>query len=336
MIWLLDEPRTVRVRFMLQKSCQFGEHFLVVGEHRALGSWNPEKALPLEWSDGHIWVADDVELPVGEEIKYKFILRSLLGKIKWQPGPDKVLQTCESADAIVVTGDWESEADEKTTEKEKVSEDSTAAGADGEGATESNQAEVAEGNLKNTAEAGEEKPVVHEGEPALIPGLAPLAASPTEVEGKSDEASGESTAGKTDSPPAAAAEVGSSIAENNPFKSFTAAEKDMPTFSATSLAWLLRVLTSRFGSLYKYIKTRLIHTHSSEDLDSATRLPVEGLFTSGTEGTTEAGSDENKIEVKPWHIKMSAYSNAIASYHLINRLNIAVEDRKPMHVDARS
>ena len=184
-----DDPRTVRVRFTLQKSCRFGEQFLLVGEHQILGSWNPDKAIPMEWSDGHVWVTDDVELPVGEEIKYKFILRPLSGKIKWQPGEDKVLQTCESAEAeaaIVVTGDWESPDDEKTTEKEKASDDVTAAGSDGADATESKQEaedEVVHEDLKSTAvEAGDqEKRVVHEGEPVLVPGFATVAASATEA-----------------------------------------------------------------------------------------------------------------------------------------------------------
>lgn len=52
--------RTVRVRFQLRKECVFGEHFFILGEHPVFGGglWDPENALPLNWSDGHVWTLD--------------------------------------------------------------------------------------------------------------------------------------------------------------------------------------------------------------------------------------------------------------------------------------
>lgn len=50
----------MRVRFQLRKECVFGEHFFILGEHPVFGGglWDPENALPLNWSDGHVWTLD--------------------------------------------------------------------------------------------------------------------------------------------------------------------------------------------------------------------------------------------------------------------------------------
>lgn len=40
-------------------------------------------------------------------INYKFILKEITGTVSWQPGPDRVLETWDTANTISVTGDWE-------------------------------------------------------------------------------------------------------------------------------------------------------------------------------------------------------------------------------------
>lgn len=46
------------MKFVLQKRCEFGQQFLVVGDDEVLGAWNPKVALPMQWSDGHIWTKE--------------------------------------------------------------------------------------------------------------------------------------------------------------------------------------------------------------------------------------------------------------------------------------
>lgn len=53
-----DESKFVRVAFQLQKDCDFGDQFLIVGDEPILGLWNPSDALPMTWSDGHIWTVE--------------------------------------------------------------------------------------------------------------------------------------------------------------------------------------------------------------------------------------------------------------------------------------
>ncbi|XP_027908312.1 uncharacterized protein LOC114167424 isoform X1 [Vigna unguiculata] len=101
-----NESKFVRVAFGLQKNCEFGEQFLIVGDDPSLGSWDPLEALPMTWSEGHIWTAE-VDMPAGKLIQFKFILKGKEGDIIWQPGSDRVIQTWETVNTITVCEDWE-------------------------------------------------------------------------------------------------------------------------------------------------------------------------------------------------------------------------------------
>lgn len=46
------------------------------------------------------------DLPVNKVIKYKFILKGLVGAVSWQPGPDRILKTWETEKMISVSEDW--------------------------------------------------------------------------------------------------------------------------------------------------------------------------------------------------------------------------------------
>lgn len=48
----------------MHRNCKFGEQFLVVGSDPMFGSWNPAKAIPMAWSEGHVWTAEMVSLIV--------------------------------------------------------------------------------------------------------------------------------------------------------------------------------------------------------------------------------------------------------------------------------
>ncbi|KAI3419225.1 CBM20 domain-containing protein [Psidium guajava] len=109
--------RKVHVRFQLQRECQFGEQFLVVGDDPALGSWDPSSAVSLDWSDGHIWSVE-LDIPTGRDIRFKFILRQRDGEILWQPDPDRILQILDTDKTITIYEDWENAELRKITEEE--------------------------------------------------------------------------------------------------------------------------------------------------------------------------------------------------------------------------
>uniref|UniRef100_A0A0A8YCR2 CBM20 domain-containing protein n=1 Tax=Arundo donax TaxID=35708 RepID=A0A0A8YCR2_ARUDO len=97
--------KTVHVRFVLNKQCPFGQSFHLVGEDTALGLWDPSKAVALEWAEGHDWIAEK-DLPANKLIEFKFLLRDSSGKLHWQIGPNRSLQTGETAKTLVVYEDW--------------------------------------------------------------------------------------------------------------------------------------------------------------------------------------------------------------------------------------
>ncbi|XP_020577140.1 uncharacterized protein LOC110022508 isoform X2 [Phalaenopsis equestris] len=100
------QSKTAHVKFILQRQCQFGEQYLLVGDDPLFGSWDPTNAVPLDWSDGHVWTAE-LDLPVGKIIQFKFILRSLLGLVIWQPDPDRRLEVWETERTIIIWDNWE-------------------------------------------------------------------------------------------------------------------------------------------------------------------------------------------------------------------------------------
>ncbi|XP_021289624.1 uncharacterized protein LOC110420581 isoform X1 [Herrania umbratica] len=113
-----DNPsKTVHVKFQLQKECSFGEHFLIVGDHPMLGIWDPESAIPLNWSEGHVWTVE-LDIPVGKSIQYKFVLQTSTGNLLWQPGPDRIFKSCETENTIIVSEDWEEAEYQKLIEEE--------------------------------------------------------------------------------------------------------------------------------------------------------------------------------------------------------------------------
>ncbi|GMI96445.1 hypothetical protein like AT5G01260 [Hibiscus trionum] len=111
--------KTITVKFQLQKECSFGEHFFLVGDHPMLGSWNPESALPLTWSEGHVWTAE-LDIPVGVPIQFKFILKTPTGDLLWQPDPDRIFESSETENTIIVWEDWDKAENQKVIEEEPI------------------------------------------------------------------------------------------------------------------------------------------------------------------------------------------------------------------------
>uniref|UniRef100_A0A0E0L363 CBM20 domain-containing protein n=1 Tax=Oryza punctata TaxID=4537 RepID=A0A0E0L363_ORYPU len=108
--------KTVRVRFVLKRECTFGQSFHLVGDDPALGLWDPSKAVPLDWSEGHDWTVEK-DLPANRLIEYKFVLQDLSGKLHWQNGCNRSIQTGETANILVVYEDWDN-ANSQTIEEE--------------------------------------------------------------------------------------------------------------------------------------------------------------------------------------------------------------------------
>ncbi|OMO84331.1 Carbohydrate binding module family 20 [Corchorus capsularis] len=116
-----ERSKTVHVKLQLQKECSFGEQLLLVGNEPILGMWNLSSAIPLTWSEGHLWMVE-MDLPVDLSIHFKLILKQSSGDLLWQPGPDRTFQTWETKNTLVVTEDWENAEAQKITEELLLSE----------------------------------------------------------------------------------------------------------------------------------------------------------------------------------------------------------------------
>ncbi|MED6167964.1 hypothetical protein PIB30_007635 [Stylosanthes scabra] len=114
-----NESKHVHVTFQLRKNCYFGEQFLIVGDDPMLGSWDPLEALPMTWSDGHIWTVD-LDIPAGNSIQYKFILKGKAGEIVWQPGTDRIISISENMNRLIVIEDWEKAELQQIIEEDQI------------------------------------------------------------------------------------------------------------------------------------------------------------------------------------------------------------------------
>ncbi|KAF6153575.1 hypothetical protein GIB67_027442 [Kingdonia uniflora] len=194
-----DQTNTVlaHVKFQLQKECCFGQRFLVVGSDPIFGMWDAKKAVPMNWSEGHTWTVE-LDIPVGKIIQFKFILESDSGELMWQPGPDRVLETWETEETIIVAKEWDVEvkpAEEAlmaNSNMELVAEniifgngepataDDIFSPKENSGTNVNKEPIVGEVNLlesnekKAISEADVENLFLLEGEPILVPGLTPL------------------------------------------------------------------------------------------------------------------------------------------------------------------
>ncbi|KAI3992633.1 hypothetical protein MKX01_007955 [Papaver californicum] len=116
--------KTVRVKFQLIKMCLFGQQFLVVGDDAIFGVWDPSNAIPLKWSQGHLWTAE-LDVPIDKAFQFKFILKDPTGAVKWQPGPNRVFQTWETNKTIVVFQDWDVVGLQMISEEEPLANSNT-------------------------------------------------------------------------------------------------------------------------------------------------------------------------------------------------------------------
>lgn len=74
----------------MQRHVDFGDRVCVVGDAEALGNWDPDKGVPMEWTAGDSWTAK-VDLPVKGAIEYKYIVkRQGAEEVEWQPGENAV------------------------------------------------------------------------------------------------------------------------------------------------------------------------------------------------------------------------------------------------------
>ena len=96
----------VIVRLHILGEVGYGNSLAVVGAADAFGAWNPEKAMPLAWTEGNVWVGE-VGLPPGAAVEFKLIIvTGDGGDFEWEPGENRVVQldAAAAAGGLIVSG----------------------------------------------------------------------------------------------------------------------------------------------------------------------------------------------------------------------------------------
>ena len=124
----VETVQIVKVRFKIKKQVEFGEVLRMVGGHESMGSWSLRSSPALKWSEGDVWVSDDMELPVDGVYVYKYVVTdaSDAGRpVAWQKGNNQVL-TLSPRDAdfpvLIAMDDWSGDPAKAYTCREDGSE----------------------------------------------------------------------------------------------------------------------------------------------------------------------------------------------------------------------
>lgn len=97
--------RPAPVQFQVHEAhTQLGEDIYLVGDHPALGGWDPAEAVALSPAGYPTWHAD-VYLPPGTPIEFKFIRKGAQGGVEWMPGPN-LRWTVPFAPSATVEATW--------------------------------------------------------------------------------------------------------------------------------------------------------------------------------------------------------------------------------------
>jgi len=101
----------IRILFNLPYRCSFGENLAIVGSGEPLGAWDPDRSVPLTWSEGDVWQGEIEMDSSGPEKKlfYKYVVRGADGTVvNWKPGDDICLELPgEDAYTVVVADAWD-------------------------------------------------------------------------------------------------------------------------------------------------------------------------------------------------------------------------------------
>ena len=96
------------VFFHLRFSTRYGQRLLVYGDHPALGSGDPDKALPLKFQDAQGWTGE-VKIPTSKKevhFAYKYLLQESDGRITAEWGMDRQIALTPSSASLQTIDTW--------------------------------------------------------------------------------------------------------------------------------------------------------------------------------------------------------------------------------------
>ncbi|KAJ4841700.1 hypothetical protein Tsubulata_046491, partial [Turnera subulata] len=88
----------IRLRIRLDHQVEFGEHVIILGSTKELGSW--KKDVPMNWTEKG-WVCD-LELKGGQSIEFKFVTAGKDKSMVWEGGDNRILKLPEGGSFSIV------------------------------------------------------------------------------------------------------------------------------------------------------------------------------------------------------------------------------------------
>ncbi|MDT9682400.1 CBM20 domain-containing protein [Streptomyces sp. TRM76323] len=83
---------SVVATFNVTAHTQWGQQVYVTGNRPELGSWNPDKAVPLSSASYPTWSAT-VLLPADTKVEYKYVIKAVNAPVIWESGPNRTTVT---------------------------------------------------------------------------------------------------------------------------------------------------------------------------------------------------------------------------------------------------
>jgi len=106
----VDTVQLISVTFKIKYKGAYGEGLRLVGGHEALGNWDLQQSVLLNWDSNNVWVTEPIELPVDGVYVYKYVVcegGDAKRPSQWQSGNNQVLVLSnDDSPAVVVNDNW--------------------------------------------------------------------------------------------------------------------------------------------------------------------------------------------------------------------------------------
>ncbi|MDG4765451.1 carbohydrate-binding module family 20 domain-containing protein [Solwaraspora sp. WMMD406] len=90
--------------FAVTATTVWGQNIFVVGDHGALGGWDPARAVPLSSAGYPVW-RGTVSLPAGTTFGYKYLRKNADGTVTWESGGNRT-GTTPASGTVTLTDTW--------------------------------------------------------------------------------------------------------------------------------------------------------------------------------------------------------------------------------------
>lgn len=101
--------KMVKLRFVVQKETNYGEHIRVVGSSPFLGGWQVDAAPVLDWTDNHVWTVT-VPVPSGTPIEFKLVQVFQQQPPLWENAPfttNRMIEIGNTSTEVEVKCTWD-------------------------------------------------------------------------------------------------------------------------------------------------------------------------------------------------------------------------------------